>query len=468
MTINLNAGQVLLPLVGTSPQTAQPIVLRCTIPQASINTNTLSSSTPPVSSLASPSNIIIQQLTTPNMGNVSSVPNLQMLQPLLQNIIQQNQTGSIAKVIIMPPTGKQTTQINASTPTLSTLLNSTPTQAWQEPPAPILRIPGYDVLPTNTSVTNNSSKNGRSCTVSKPPPTNDENTMGNLTISNVFSLKDNVGLEKGLTAAACDFISIDDEDEMEQSNDDMSHDDENDLMRGDGHQVKAARRAAARMKRSTVNFPSNEEPYYISADLQGEMRFQMKLTDDVDVYEILPEVVTDIELEKYKPKLRSKILFPSLPTNSYFNIPQNRQTKQSKTSVKSSPSKMPRIAPKPKDTPIIISSPTASRNVDDYIVPLAKCIPKDLDDKIESINNIDLSNQNGMKVDTKKKPKIKVPQWKVGYVKRRKKKKTSVNVATHAPPVVDASSPSSSSCCVNQNRKIYSQKIQGRFFIKRL
>ena len=446
MTINLNAGQVLLPLVGTSPQSSQPIVLRCTIPQASINTNTLSSSTPPVNSLASPSNIIIQQLTTPSMGNISSVPNLQMLQPLLQNIIQQNQTGSIAKVIIMPPTGKQTTQINTNTPTLSTLLNSTPTQAWQEPPAPILRIPGYDVLPTNTSMTNNSSKNGPSCTVSKPPPASGDNAIGNLTISNVFSLKDNIDLDKRLTAAACDIINIDEEDDMDQSNDDMSHDDdvENDLMRGDGHQVKAARRAAARMKRSTVNFPSNEEPYCVSADLEGEMRFQMKLTDDVDVYEMLPEVVTDIELEKYKPKLnsRSKILFPSPPTNSHSNISQNRQTKPTKACVKAPPPKMPRIAPKPKETPIIISSPTASRNVDDYIVPLAKCIPKELDDKIEIFSNNDPSTQHGMKVDIKKKTKIKVPQWKVGYVKRRKRKKTSVNVTTRASPVMDASSAS--------------------------
>ena len=444
MTINLNAGQVLLPLVGTSPQTTQPIVLRCTIPQASINTSTLSSSTPPVNSLASPSNIIIQQLTTPSMGNISSVPNLQMLQPLLQNIIQQNQTGSIAKVIIMPPTGKQTTQINTNTPTLSTLLSSTPTQAWQEPPAPILRIPGYDVVPTNTSVTNTCSKNGPSCTVSKPPPASGDSAIANLTISNVFSLRDDIDLDKRLTAGACDIINIDEEDDMDQSNDDMSRDDENDLMRGDGHQVKAARRAAARMKRSTVNFPSNEEPYFISADLQGEMRFQMKLTDDVDVYEMLPEVVTDIELEKYKPKLnsRSKILFPSPPTNSHSNISQNRQTKPTKACVKPPPPKMPRIAPKPKETPIIISSPTASRNVDDYIVPLAKCIPKDLEDKIESFNNNDSSTQHCIKVDIKKKTKIKVPQWKVGYVKRRKKKKTSLSVTTPASPVVDASSAS--------------------------
>ena len=434
MTINLNAGQVLLPLVGTAaPQTAQPIVLRCTIPQASLNTNSLSSSTSPISSVTSSSNIIIQQLTAPSGGNVSSVPSLQILQPLLQNIIQQNQSSNIAKVIIMPPT--QSKQPNF-VPTLGSLLNSTP--SYQEPPEPILRIPGYDgILQARKNTT------GPTCTVSKPPPS--DNSFSNLTISNVFSLKDSDAIAgKTVTwdeTIGNEFINIDDDDDdMDQSNDDVPiDDDDDDLVRGDCHQVKAARRAAARIKKATLKFPANEESYCISSECQGDMPIQLRLGDDVEVYETIPEVLTDMELGKYKPKSisTSKILFTSNMANTnYANSQPKNVNHIKKAVVKPPPQKMPRLVPKTKDAPIIISSPTASRNVDDYIVPLPKCMQNDVN-KIEAtikVCPIDASAGDDIKSDSKKKTKIKVPQWKVGYVRRRKKKKTSTCSNNSAVP----------------------------------
>ncbi len=328
----------------------------------------------------------------------------------------------------MPPTDKQFTCTPAEVS--ATSVSFAPTTTYESPTESALKIIGLEKSVTKPAPT---------CTVSKPLETT-EDTDSALTISNVFSLKDTEVPEEPLSwsdSIIKQLLNADDSDCDHKCEDVVvSDDDDSDLMRGEHHQVRAARHAAACIKRSS-DLHDLFEP-----DLQNRVRLlPMKYKDDIDVYEVLPEVITQVDLGPYQPKQNppckvvytSKTNAPSAPKPAPLNVAKVITN----TMYRPSPPKMPRLAPKVKETPVVISSPTASRNVDDYIVPLNKCMSNEPDLEPLITEQFTIEDVG----DTKRKLKTK-SQWKSGYVRRKRRRKSSTHSdATKFQPSASTTTP---------------------------